>query len=294
MRIKSTATRAMFILSVALAIWPPLARAAVPGPNVAEIQMHAWAKSLVPRLAGVDPAARRAALASIAKQLQADPYPTALLIFRYWLPPLMAGGHQRTVVHLALQGILAAPAYTGVVDRLLIFRIQALVALHKDAAALRNAKSLFNVCTMGDTGMALLILDQRLEAVYHKDPTIVRQFVREQRLGAKMPADATEPMSRSRVLASIQVHAAAYMTRLKSVGGIGIRALNERGNLLLLADKPAEALQCFRSLETNTTNWGQMLDFERSICRAIKAQDGTIGRANAYLLQAVQGSSPPQ
>ena len=261
-------------------------------PSAAELQKRAWAKSLVPRLAGTDAAARKSALALIAKELQARPYPAAWLIYWYWLPPLMAGGHYRTVAHLALQGILAAPAYTGVIDRLLIFRIQALAAMHKNAAALRNAKSLFNVCTMADTGTALLILDQRLEVIYHGHPGIVRRFIHEERTGSELPADDSEPISRSGVLASIDVHGDAYLARLKNLSRNRIRGLEEKGDLLLLADHPAKALKCFQSMEAYAKGPGQLLSFQKFVCRAIRAQDGTIGRANACLLQAVQSTGP--
>ncbi len=295
MRIKTTATRtlswpAITLSAALLAMLSPVAAR----PNAAELQRRAWAKSLVPQLAGADATARKAALELIAKQLQTRPYPAAWLVYWYWLPPLMSSGHYATVARLALQGVLAAPAGTGVVDRLLVFRIQALAAMHKDAAALRNAKSLFNVCTMADTGMALLVLDQRLEVVYHKHPRIMRQFVREERLGAQMPADDGEPIERSGVLASIQVHAGPYLARLKSIGANKARALMERGNLLLLADQPAKALRCFQSMEAYAKTSGQLLLLERFICRAIRAEDGTIGRANAHLLRAIQGATHPQ
>jgi hypothetical protein len=261
--------------------------------SAAEQRTRAWAKSLVPMLAGTDSAARKAALTLIAKQLQSKPYPTAWLVYGYWLAPLMISGHYRTVAHLARQGILAAPAYTGVVDRLLIFRIQALAAMHRNAAALRNAKSLFNVCSMADTDVALLILDQRLDVVYHDHPEILRQFVREQRLGAEIPANDAAPISRSGVLASIHVHGAAYLARLKTLTSRKIRKLEEKGALLLLADQPDKALTCFQSMEDYARNPGQLLSFEKFVCRAIRAQDGTIGRANAYLLQAIQSDARP-
>lgn len=295
MPVKLKASRTILLCSMAMftALWitamPLVAR-----PSAAEQRTRAWAKSLVPMLAGTDSAARKAALALIAKQLRAKPYPTAWLVYGYWLDPLMVSGHYRTVAHLARQAILAAPAYTGVVDQLLIFRIQALAAMHRNAAALRNAKSLFNVCTMADTDVALLTLDQRIEVVYHNHPKILRQFVREQRLGAEMPADDAEPIDRSGVLAPIKVHGDAYLARMKSLGGNKIRELQEKGALLLLADQPDKALKCFQLMEAYARTPGQLLSFEKFVCRAIRAQDGTIGRANAYLLQAIQNDVAPQ
>ena len=295
MRIKVTAVCTMWLLATAL-LTPALTimSPAAARSNAAELRRLAWARSLVPQLAGAGAAARNAALSQIAGQLRTEPYPTTPLIYQYWLPPLMDHGHYRAVVKLAMRGILAAPAYTFAIDRLLVFRIQALAAMHKDAAALRNAKSLFNVCRMQDTGTALLILDQRLDVTYHNHPNIVRQFVLEERRGAKMPLDDREPIDRSGVLASIQVHAGPYLARLKSIHGTGSSALMEKGDLLLLADRPAKALRCFQAMEVYAKNSSQLLLLERFICRAIRAEDGTIGRANAHLLQAIQGATHPQ
>jgi hypothetical protein len=295
MRIKVTAVFTVWLVATGLAA-PELTAVppATARPNAAELRRLAWAKGLVPRLAGAGAAARKAALSQITWELRTQPYPTAPLVYQYWLPPLMDHGHYRAVANLAMRGILAAPAYTFAIDRLLVFRIQALAAMHKNAAALRDAKSLFDVCRMQDTGTALLILDQRLDAVYRKHPNIVRRFVLEERSGAKMPSAGGGPIERSRVLASIQVHAGPYLARLKAIHSTGSSALMEKGDLWLLADQPAKALRCFQSMEAYAKTSRQLLLLERFICRAIRAEDGTIGRANAHLLRAIQGATHPQ
>ena len=295
MRIKVAAVFTVWLVATAL-VTPALTivSPATARPNAAELRRLAWAKSLVPQLAGAGAAARNVALSQITGELRTEPYPTAPLIYQYWLPPLLDHGHYRAVVDLTMRGILAAPAYTFAIDRLLVFRIQALAALHKDATALRDAKSLFDVCRMQDTGTALLILDQRLDVVYHNHPNIVRRFLLEERLGAKMPLDGRGPIERSSVLASIEVHASPYLARLKSIHGTGSSALMEKGDLWLLADRPAKALQCFQSMEAYAKTSKQLLLLERFICRAIRAEDGTIGRANAHLLRAIQCATNPQ
>jgi hypothetical protein len=64
-----------------------------------------------------------------------------------------------------------------------------------------------------------------------------------------------------------------------------------KGNLLLLADKPRRAIKYFREVAAMARKQRDLLYDENDICRAIKAEDGTIGRANAHLL-AVVGESP--
>ena len=289
MSIKSMAIR-MFLAAITAMLTAPRVGASPPLSRAAarELRARQWAASLEPWLAGKDAANRKAALASITREINAAPYVTVPLVYQFWLPPLMDGGHYRTVANLAMQAVLAAPAYTFAIDRLLVFRIQALAAMHKDAAALRDAKSLFDVCRMQDTAMALVILDQRIDAVYHNDPAIMRRFVLEEREGARMPAEGDRHIIKSTVLASVQVHAGPYLARLKSIHGTGSSALMEKGDLWLLAARPAKALQCFQLMEAYATNAKQLLLLERFICRAIRAEDGTIGRANAHLITSVQ------
>ncbi len=289
MRIKFTPARITVFLTVAfltaplVAVTPILAR-----PDARQIRMRAWAASLVPQLTGAGSTARKMALALISKRLRATPDATAVLVYQYWLGPLMAGGHYRTVARLARQGVLAVPANPGALDHLLIFRIQALAALGREHAALRNAKSLFDVCPLWGTATALVILEQRLYAVYWHDPGVVQQFRREELSGAAIPADRHEPVTRSGVLASIRVNAKPYLDRLQRVGGHGTRAWMEKGDLLLLADKPREAIKYFREVAAMARNQRDFLFDENNVGRAIKAEDGTIGRANAHLIAVVR------
>lgn len=236
-------------------------------------------------LKGTDRRAQAGAIAFIEAELRGHPGRTVEQLDWHWIPELMAKGRYRTAAKLARQGVLATPDWDGVMAKLLKYRVEALTALGHSQAALRNAKSLFNVCPLRYTGTALMILDQCLGVVYWNHPGIVAEFEREQRFGSAMPADDNEPILRSGVMASIQVNAKPYLKRLAQIHGQSAHALLMKGNLLLMADEPRKAIKCFHMIEDFANAGKQFMAAENDICRTIKAEDGTVGRANSHLLQ---------
>ncbi len=235
---------------------------------------------------------RPAAVAFISKKLQTDAHHNVGQLYMYWLEPLMKQHAYGLVESLAMQGILGDPGNTDAVDRLMFFRISALLKAGHDKQALRNAKSLFNVCTLYHTKIALTLLQQCLDKVYGHNPAILRRFISQQITGAKMPV-ADEPITRCGILAAITINAKAYQARLAQLKGTDNRTLSAKANVLLLAGKPRAALRCLREVAAMAGNRQQFILDESDVCRAIKAEDGTIGRANAHLLQTLRGKNYP-
>jgi hypothetical protein len=67
--------------------------------------------------------------------------------------------------------------------------------------------------------------------------------------------------------------------------------LTRRGNLLLFVDRPAEARDAFeRALKL--ANEAQRAAAIENVARAIRAEDGAVGRANAYIL-SLRGDAAP-
>ena len=207
-----------------------------------------------------------------------------------WLPSLLAQHDYQAVANLAMLEIVHNPGLTDIVDAVLACRVKALLAMGKKHAALRNAKSLFNICTLADTRSALLLVRQGVAAVYHAHPRIIHALIAEQMTGAQVPADEHEPITRCGVLAAVTVKARPYLQKLHSLRGTGNGTLLEKGNLLLLADQPRKAIKYFREMEALAGNAKDFLNDENNICRAIKAEDGTIGRANAHLLSSIKSA----
>ena len=56
----------------------------------------------------------------------------------------------------------------------------------------------------------------------------------------------------------------------------------ERGNLLLLADQPKEAMACFHAAYLAANVHAEWAEAASRIAACMKAEDGTNGRANAW------------
>lgn len=101
-------------------------------------------------------------IAAVLRQGTHYDCPTRL---RYtWLPLLMAHKDYPAVAKLARLEILLNPGQTSKTGKFQEFRVQALLAMGKNQAALRNAKSFFDVCTMPRTAQAVLLLAKCLNA----------------------------------------------------------------------------------------------------------------------------------
>ncbi len=57
-----------------------------------------------------------------------------------------------------------------------------------------------------------------------------------------------------------------------------------RGNLLLMASRPVEARKEFEAGIANPTNEQYLKLCQEGVARSLKTEDGSIARANAYML----------
>ncbi len=242
-------------------------------------------------LAGGTTARTAWAVKRIAALLQAPGHYAAPYHLQYnWLPKLLRRRDYSAVAALAEVDILHNPGLTENIDAVLADRIRALLAMGKPNAALRNAKSLFDICSLADTKSVLLLVGRCVATVYRGHPHIIHAFISEEIAGGKIPADEHEPIDRCGVLAAVTVNSGAYERKLRALHGNGNWTLLEKGNLLLLADHPRQAVKDFRDMVAMAESAKDFLNDEKHICRAIKAEDGTVGRANAHLLSSVKAA----
>ena len=199
-----------------------------------------------------------------------------------WLPMLLKTGHDATVAHLARESILANPGYTILVGLCQQDRVEALLAMGKVNKALRNAKSLFDVCLLGQTRTALLLLEEGLEKAYPDGGKLIRLFIREQMAGARKKG------VQCKVLSLIKINAKPYEQALENVHGTSQWALQEKENLLLLAGHVRRALRTAKLAAALNTNIRGYLGDAADVARAMKAVDGTVYRANAHMLAAAR------
>jgi hypothetical protein len=184
--------------------------------------------------------------------------------------------------------ILSAPQDAYALDELLRLRINLLLSLHRNDEGLAQAKGLFNICPMQNTEAALLLLAQCLNTARGNDSGDVDRLITEQRAALAAPLtehSTTTPTSPT--LKTIAIDPAPYTPAFrKFLLPSGALPLNFQdllavGNLYLLADQPTNALNAFRHLQALATP-DQLRTANEGIARALRAQDGTLARANAF------------
>ena len=299
---------------------------ALGAPATAPVKPRTEADTLVEKLAGKDAAARGEAVERIREMIRTGPAQNIGNDLRMkYLPALARAERHEEIGELALAGILAQPANTPNVYGFQLARTRAILALGRKDEALACAKGLYNVAPMKDTADAMLTVAECLRAI---DPALADRFREEQIAGAstrpatqKSATDYTDGTDKAKgnpsvesvksvapgedhgrdaratnhgrgahatsVLAGIKVDAAAYEEAIAAQTRESYDSYTALGNLLLLADRPKEAHTAFER--------GYALAVEKdlpaateNIARAIKAEDGAIGRANGWVLSLRQ------
>lgn len=253
---------------------------------------QAAARQITAQLAAREEGSRRAALGQIERFLQSDPGQAAVYLRSGWLKSLVDAREYAAVERLAARGIVALPQDVGSVEALQQARIKALLADGKTEAALAAARGWFNVASLNGTASALLQVAECLNAAHPEDLQLVRRFQAEQVAGAAtLPEQAStsqlakppasQPASVLRSIAAVD--AKAFQAAAEAITAEDFYSLTGKGNLLLLANNPEEAMPIFERAYAVAAE-GQLAIATESIARCIKAQDGTIGRANAWVM----------
>lgn len=232
---------------------------------------------IIEQLSGNDAALRQQAMETIRVRMNTRGLAELRSI---WLKALLIAKQYPEASALAMEGIVANPWETKSIEAVLSLRIKALVAAGKTDEALASAKSLFNVSTMAGTSDAILAVAECLNVAKPADKDIYSKFRDEQIAGAT--TQPTKDRSTSTVLAAIKIDAKPYDEALKKLTGEDAQSLLGRGNLLLLADRPKEAKAIFDRLYSLTT--ADLAESSEALARTMKAEDGTIGRANAWIM----------
>jgi hypothetical protein len=222
-------------------------------------------------------------LALITKSLQDEPEVTADSLRRTIVAALAPVKKQREAAQLLELALAAGPADSDAVEGLLKQRISVLNALKDYAGALSCAKSLFNCSSMAHTSEAITLLDRQFLLPNMDDRRQVEQFRQEQTLGAApvAPGQSARP---SVLLQAVKIDATRYEAALaKLTDDSTLKAITRHVLLLLVADKPKEALEAAKQALAIAATPQEITVANELIARCYKAQDGTIGRANGWI-----------
>jgi hypothetical protein len=213
----------------------------------------------------------------------------AMMAFRYkWSRDLFEEKRFEEINHLGKLAVLTYANQTYHTEDIQRWRVKALSAMNRHEEALGVAKGYFNIARLEKTADALDTVLRCLKAAYPNDPELIERFKREQQEGALLTR-APSP-SKNSVLKSIKIPATEIedaMAHFQRLGGGGgdLDHQMAAANLLLLADRCDEAHEILVEAYNGTVRDSQLHDAMESVPRAIKAQDGTIGRANQWLLE---------
>jgi tetratricopeptide (TPR) repeat protein len=232
-------------------------------------------------LQGSDAAAVTQAVTQMHQLLQANTQKGGGVIRAVWVKRLQELQRYDDVLDLSLAAILASPADTANVEQLQSDRVQALLAAGRASEALVAARQLFNVSTLKGTADAIRTVCQCLNAVHPDDRNVLKRYRREQIEGAgpEFSSASTGPSS----LSSVQIDPKPFEAAIRQITAEDYRSLTGEGNLMLLAGRANDAREVFERAYTLASD-KDLAAASENLARCMKAQDGTIGRANAWVL----------
>ena len=191
-----------------------------------------------------------------------------------WLRSLEEHNRFQEIADLTYSTIQAYPGYTA--DLVFEFktRIGALRRLNRKDDALAEAQRLYRVCACRDLSTAALLVDESLRDVGRIDDAT--QF------RISQVADCRGASSNSSSALRIGPSAQNYERAVNEVES-GLSAANR----LLICDRAIEAEVAFRQLLQVAKTWPERVAALEGVARSFRAQDGGIGRSNAFLRSIV-------
>ncbi|HSI14600.1 MAG TPA: hypothetical protein VK961_21290 [Chthoniobacter sp.] len=206
-----------------------------------------------------------------------------------WVRSLIKVRRYEDAESLALAGILRKPdgMWVAAFQKA---RSQALLAAGKHDAALSAAKAYYNVCQMKDTAAAI---DQIGLCLINARPTekgLATKF-KTQQVNAATTQPSGQPAApiEDNVLKSVTIDPKPYEQAIQAITISQFGDLVGKGNLLLLADRAKEAKDAFETAMELAQKPKDTATAIEGVARAIRAETGSIGAANAYIISQ-QGS----
>ncbi|MGA2443057.1 MAG: hypothetical protein ABSH08_19055, partial [Tepidisphaeraceae bacterium] len=210
-----------------------------------------------------------------------------------WYGPLMQQKQFADVEGLSLVAILKRAWWYPAIATCQEARVRALLAEGQYTKTLADAKSYYDIAPLADTPTAIELLGRALEKA--RGPNAAAEFRRQQqaRMGiADIGACGSKGLLTSIKVDDSRLKQAIAITRVRSTFPFANQI--SQGNLLLLADRPAEAEQSFiKACDYVKQDWDLPQALE-GIARAIRDQDCSLERASKFitLLQAADSIAP--
>lgn len=199
---------------------------------------------------------------------------------------LMQAKFYPDAAQLATDLILVDPGMTDFIGTAQRYRMQALIAQKKYEEALSAARSYYDIAHLIDSADAIDQVALCLALGKPDDPTIAKRFKQQQVAWAGVDA-ASQPSTDSLgppVLAGIATDSKPFEGIADTVELVEYKQFVTKGNLLLLTGKAKEAHAIFERAQGIAPEKNEAEAVE-NIARAIRAESGCVGPANAYVLK---------
>ena len=184
-------------------------------------------------------------------------------------------------VELIALTILITQADQSTIAAVQKLRMRAFHAAGKEEQALGVAKSYYNACGFKETSDAVALVVTAL--AHARDGDTVRRFRAQQAAGAATQPAAGGPDLGPSVLASIKVDAEPFKAAIDAIDAWELKETYEKATLLLLADRAKEARELMQKAYDMATTPGDLNTTTEGVARAMRAEDGSVARANQWL-----------
>jgi hypothetical protein len=206
-------------------------------------------------------------------------------LWNYWFPALMTAKRYQDVADCALLAVLNVDDIRTA-ENCMKFRAHALLEVHKPRQALQAAKSYYNVCQLKNLEDAVKLVTTCLDESYPNNSDISDRFRSEQSAEeSSTPAAAT-----ASILKAVPVNDALFVDAIeeRKDDPKDVNHFLNYGNLMLIADRCADAEKIFREQFRRAETKQQLASATEAIARCLKAEDGNPQRAREWLRLAEQ------
>ncbi len=212
-----------------------------------------------------------------------------------WLAPLMRAQRFSDVEGLSLIAMVTKPSDTALVSTCQEAHVRAMLADGDYTQALPEAKVFYNIAPLSQSTTAINLLADALAKTKGFD--VAQQFRKQQSAG--MTSSGERAATNTCLLKSIDVNTSRFAQAIdRTANGSRYPFQNQisRGNLLLLADRPAEAQESFtKACGYVQSNW-DVVEALKGIARTMRDQDCATYRATTWVnsLKAERSTKPSQ
>ena len=255
-----------------------------------KVKAEADIKAICTQLTSDDPQKVQEAIKAIQQSMTKDPRTGVQTLATRWNMPLFFAKRYDDIANLTLTGIIftESPGSTlsdAQMEALAQMRIRALVLAGRGDDALAAAKSFYNVATLKNTSLAIDLVVQALAVARKDQPGLGKKF-RLQQIESTSTNATPDAAKMPSMLADVKVDSKPYeaaMNEQLNVDNLAIANLRMLGNLYLLADQPKKAEDVYRRIYDMAES-GDLVNAIEGIARSLRAQDGNLARANAFII----------